>query len=267
MNDTKSHQVQTLAVTTTSQASYLSESPEHDSYLVKMPYPGSPLKDDEIRLIRLLPGQWSDEVHCHLFDVHLHNNPQYEALSYVWGSAKVKRYIQLNAQPHATTMNLESALRHLRHVHQEMVLWVDALCINQTDTDERTHQVKLMGGIYKNCRNVVVYLGDELGQTGRVKIAPPIIHFFDDKRDLLLIKTLLQQAIGSNSPDQSRGKQRYSAAGVFSFIRHLSHDQHFSELTLPTEENGQQISATPRMDLFEALRQFMHTPWTPWWSK
>jgi hypothetical protein len=85
---------------------HLCQSPKHFIDRIEMSYPGTTLKGDEIRLIRLLPGQWLDESHCILFEVHLNDNPQYEALSYVWGSASVKRIIRLNSQPHATTVNL-----------------------------------------------------------------------------------------------------------------------------------------------------------------
>jgi hypothetical protein len=43
--------------------------------------------ENSIRLLRLLPGEHSDEIHCQLMAVSLSDNPEYEALSYVWGDA------------------------------------------------------------------------------------------------------------------------------------------------------------------------------------
>ncbi|OCL09407.1 hypothetical protein AOQ84DRAFT_274772, partial [Glonium stellatum] len=82
-----------------------------------------------IRLIMLLPGEWSDEIHCQLFYQSLRNKPSYQALSYAWGSQNVTRPIRLDGDVHAITFNLESALRRLRRQREIIVLWVDALCI------------------------------------------------------------------------------------------------------------------------------------------
>ena len=246
---------------------HLCQTPKHFIDRFEMSYPGTTLKGDEIRLIRLLPGQWLDEIHCILFEVHLNDNPQYEALSYVWGSASVKRIIRLNSQPHATTVNLESALRHLRHSRQELVLWVDALCINQMNKDERTHQVNIMGQIYTFCKSVVIYLGDDLGHTGRSKTAPPLIHFFNDERDLPRIQDFNQHFTADDASVSPGIDREINALTVFSLIRILAQDQHFLDVPLFAKKLQEQGSDTKRMLLFEALRQFMHPPWTPWWSR
>lgn len=94
-------------------------------------YSGAPLQDNEIRLIELLPGEWSDDTHCKLFSVRLKESTDYFTLSYVWGSPRVTRPILLDDRPFAATVNLESALRHVRHQYEEgIVLWVDALYID-----------------------------------------------------------------------------------------------------------------------------------------
>ncbi|KAF1999397.1 hypothetical protein P154DRAFT_394118, partial [Amniculicola lignicola CBS 123094] len=103
-----------------------------------------PVKDNRIRLIRLRPGEWSDDLKCDLFSVSLDEQPQYQALSYVWDSQKITRLIWLNGQRQRVTINPESALRHIREHYNSLVLWVDAVFINQEDFNERTHQVGLM---------------------------------------------------------------------------------------------------------------------------
>lgn len=119
---------------------------------------------DEVRLIKLIPGQWSDPIRCQLFRASLDECTSYYALSYVWGSRKTTRLITLNGRPFAATVNLESALRHLRQRHSEgLVIWIDALSINQNDDEERSQQVQLMGKIYRSCIEVIVYLGNNLG--------------------------------------------------------------------------------------------------------
>jgi len=56
------------------------------------------------------------------------------------------------------TRNLFGCLRVLT---SNNYLWIDALCINQSDNVEREIQVPLMGSIYTNARHVIVWLGLE----------------------------------------------------------------------------------------------------------
>lgn len=58
------------------------------------------------------------------------------------------------------TTNLEAALRHLRLVDEPRLLWVDAICINQQDDNEKGHQVRQMGRIYQKCFQVCLWLGE-----------------------------------------------------------------------------------------------------------
>lgn len=67
----------------------------------------------------------------------------------------------------AVTPNLELALRHLRRRSQRRTLWIDALCINQEDEDEKMAQIQRMGVIYASAAAVVVWLGDCHGIGGR----------------------------------------------------------------------------------------------------
>jgi hypothetical protein len=113
----------------------------------------------EVRLLTLLPGKnFSDRVECELIHSSLEENPQYEALSYVWGTADAPETILLHGQAFAVRQNLLDALRHLRS-GQERTLWVDAICIDQDNVSERNHQVGQMGSIYSSATRVVSWLG------------------------------------------------------------------------------------------------------------
>lgn len=57
--------------------------------------------------------------------------------------------------------NLNSALRHLRYRSKTRRLWIDALCINQNNTDERSKQVSIMNKVYSTAERVVSWLGKE----------------------------------------------------------------------------------------------------------
>jgi hypothetical protein len=60
-----------------------------------------------------------------------------------------------------TTINLWRALYYLRSESKPKILWIDAICINQEDLDERSSQVQLMRYIYQNSTRTVVWLGED----------------------------------------------------------------------------------------------------------
>ncbi|KAI9147150.1 HET-domain-containing protein [Paramyrothecium foliicola] len=99
-----------------------------------------------------------ETISCTFSTVSLDKCPSYEALSYVWGTTK-DRTVVLNNTAVTITRNLYDALYELRSEIEERVLWVDALCINQADTDERTQQVSQMKHIYERAACVLVFLG------------------------------------------------------------------------------------------------------------
>src|SRR2546423_4132352 len=114
----------------------------------------------EIRLLSILPGKWTDEIRCELRRFSLDSRPRYEALSYTWGDPSDTRPIILDGCEVRVTVNLESALRRLRQPDTNRVLWADALCIDQSDLEERNHQLVLMRDIFQNCDKAVIWLGE-----------------------------------------------------------------------------------------------------------
>lgn len=92
-------------------------------------YPGLPLQENHIRVARLLPGRWTEQIRCELSNVNI-EVAEYRALSYVWGSQHVTRSIRLNGRVYPVTVNLEGALRHLREAYKDgLNLWIDALYV------------------------------------------------------------------------------------------------------------------------------------------
>ena len=90
----------------------------------------------------------------------LYNAPPFVALSYCWGGLKNKTRITVNDLEVFVTVSLHAALRRLRAEGIEFV-WVDFLCINQRDSEERSIQIGRMGMMFKLAKQVVVWLGDE----------------------------------------------------------------------------------------------------------
>ena len=101
-----------------------------------------------------------DEIICRFTAVSLDDSPCYEAFSYVWGESSGSCFVTVDDNPVGVTDNIHSCLRHLRLFDQERIIWVDALCINQSNLQEKMHQVSHMGNIYKQASQIVVWLGD-----------------------------------------------------------------------------------------------------------
>lgn len=115
---------------------------------------------NEIRLLSLLPAKFEDPIYCEVLHESLDNKDlKYHTLSYVWGDPVVKSPILVEGHLKEVTTNLRHALQHLRKEERELVIWVDAICINQQDSDEKTQQVGMMGNIYKRCEGVYTWLG------------------------------------------------------------------------------------------------------------
>ncbi|KAK4169536.1 heterokaryon incompatibility protein 6, OR allele [Cladorrhinum sp. PSN259] len=116
-------------------------------------------KPNEIRLLVLEPGSPTDDVECSLLNVQLSWRTKYEALSYTWGDAAITRPLTCSGQTINVTVSLHDALTDLRLPRRRRYLWVDAVCINQTDNEEKGKQIMLMDQIYKKARRVLIYLG------------------------------------------------------------------------------------------------------------
>ncbi|KAI2628486.1 heterokaryon incompatibility protein-domain-containing protein [Hypoxylon sp. NC1633] len=115
----------------------------------------------EFRVLKLQPGKGLDPLYCELLHVSLDEHPPYDALSYCWGSPDPTVAVHCDGLALAVATNLGEALRAFRHETSPRFLWVDALCINQDDIQEKQHQVPLMGRIYHGASNVVIWLGSD----------------------------------------------------------------------------------------------------------
>lgn len=118
-----------------------------------------------IRLLDIQPGAPGTLVQCNLRVTSLSLQPSYKALSYAWidetVSASSRRDLPIlcNQEAILIPQNLHSALSVFRSSTTILTLWVDFLCINQQDTEERTQQVGIMRDIYLNCAEVLIWLG------------------------------------------------------------------------------------------------------------
>ena len=119
-----------------------------------------------IRLIRLLAGARNDQIRCEIDIADIENDLAYEAVSYVWGTLEPKPSIQVSCERGDSELeipkNLEAALRRFRQPTVTRTLWTDSICINQSDLQERSQQVRLMGQIYRKASTVLIWLGEDV---------------------------------------------------------------------------------------------------------
>lgn len=127
------------------------------------PYAHLDSTQGEIRLLELTPGNYDDDLTITLHIESLGRElPEYHALSYAWGQGISSQNAFVDGKGTVIGRNLDCALRHIRCTLAEPILmWVDALCINQQDLEERGAQVLLMKDIYSSAERVLIYLGPE----------------------------------------------------------------------------------------------------------
>ncbi|KAF2188540.1 heterokaryon incompatibility, partial [Zopfia rhizophila CBS 207.26] len=124
-------------------------------------------------------------MECSLFTVDLENSPpSYNALSYTWGDPRTPLFqgifpeqanrkfpLIIDGRVLYVTQNLFHALERIRNIDRNrprpngvtlhQYIWIDAVCINQSDVAERSSQVAMMDRIYKSAHTVVCWLGKD----------------------------------------------------------------------------------------------------------
>ncbi|KAK0817611.1 hypothetical protein LTR75_002946 [Friedmanniomyces endolithicus] len=123
-----------------------------------------PLQELEIRLIRLKPRTPSDGemICCETIVVSLDEAPKYAALSYTWGGPTASHTIEIDDQAVPIRKNLWRFFRQFGGSAANTWrswIWVDAVCIDQTNASEVMQQVSMMGRIYSQALKVLVWLG------------------------------------------------------------------------------------------------------------
>ena len=112
-------------------------------------------------MLELHPAQGCGNIECTIRHVSLSEKPNYDALSYCWGDPTRNVSITCNNHRLAITRNLLVALRQLRRNNGLTTLWVDGVCINQDDIEEKNEQVRLMRDIFHRSQRTLVWLGEE----------------------------------------------------------------------------------------------------------
>lgn len=150
-------------------------------------YQYQPLEEGQIRLLHPLnlPGHYSLQrtalIPPGLKRVIGPEPAHFTALSYTWGDPAPPCTICVDGSPFEIGQSLQDALAHQEAIRTRsnedpagrpagsgtkpfLPFWVDAICINQEDLDEKMKQVALMRRIYESALNVLVWLGPAVDQ-------------------------------------------------------------------------------------------------------
>ncbi|MCJ1388261.1 hypothetical protein MMC18_001106 [Xylographa bjoerkii] len=125
-------------------------------------YHYKPLRDPRnFRTFYIEPGAPGSRIRGSLHESRPGDGVKYFALSYVWGSPQIVAYVMVEDCYSLVTANLHAALQHLRSDQEPLCTWIDQVCINQQDQEERSQQVMLMHEIFSKSDEVLIWLGKD----------------------------------------------------------------------------------------------------------
>jgi hypothetical protein len=120
------------------------------------------------RVLHLYPAaNLSEPLECDLEERSLNDENQvdgapFAALSYTWGTSGTDHFITCEGRKISITKNCDAALRRLREkaARESSILWVDAICIDQSNIEERSQQVEIFAEIYFSADRTWIWLGE-----------------------------------------------------------------------------------------------------------
>lgn len=122
-------------------------------------------------------------------DLEIHNDerhPDYETVSYTWGGENGDStlcrpvYVGKHWDVLVQTLNCQEMLRYLHPRRDVRTIWVDAICINQRDLNERQTQVAKMGSVFESAVRTIVYLGPDIVLPTSTSSPYPRRHYLQD---------------------------------------------------------------------------------------
>lgn len=133
------------------------------------------LKDPtaQIRLLKFTATSRRSHISASLTTWDLDYLPPYTALSYEWGAAIDHRTMTVNGRSMIVRKTRYSALNQMFNDAPDSYFWIDAICIDQFNNREKSHQVQLMGEVYSRASNTAICLGDH-DESSRVIFGLPL---------------------------------------------------------------------------------------------
>lgn len=154
-----------------------------------IPYPAIPCDESShIRLVQLKPGRRNEDVSVQIVPVPFNEAPTYEAISYAWGEVNVTEPVSVNGVKCRIPVNLLAFFRQRQSMPDQSPLWIDALCIDQTNPADKKAQILHMAKIYCRCTQFTIWLGEEsetsalaVNALTRIGKMERVDHFFELK--------------------------------------------------------------------------------------
>ncbi|KAI0155271.1 heterokaryon incompatibility protein-domain-containing protein [Xylariaceae sp. FL1272] len=115
----------------------------------------------ETRFLRLQAIHPNGFMEFEVVVASMSNPPNYYALSYRWGDTSQRAGLIVNGRHIDISMSLGEALASI-DLTPGVLIWADAICINQNDLYEKSYQVRMMGLIYTKAQSTVSWVGREL---------------------------------------------------------------------------------------------------------
>ena len=167
------------------------------------------LNHGEIRLLKFCSTPEGDLAVQILHKPFDKNTPIFAALSYTWGAQVFPHRLLVGKNFLHITTNLRDALLHVRrriasksdHLKKSTLLWVDAICINQSDNVEKGTQISLMSDLYIRASKVYIWLGLPENEPNVRAAALKLKHFFKQyqlaEKDVVPMKAIwLKNTLG-----------------------------------------------------------------------
>ena len=208
-------------------------------------YKSLPTSPATIRLIKIHneTSSFDDPINCEIHHVSLDaaSGYRYTGLSYVWGEPNYDQTIHCDECVIKVTSHLHGAIQSLRSRRVTWV-WIDAICIDQSNIAERNAQVSIMGRIFKQTHMTYAYLGkiDADGeQVAGVTIRLSFLHFLlrrRSRRDLELLRdndsddVVLKEALQNHPCASERertwfGQWRNYCMSIFELREYISEEK------------------------------------------
>ncbi|KAI1378010.1 HET-domain-containing protein [Hypoxylon crocopeplum] len=122
-----------------------------------------PLPQNSIRFVQLRPELKDGRPQLSVTSCARDDAPEYVCMSYCWGPDPESEFVYLDGEPFGVRPNLFQLLLHLRHHCREYPewrhFWIDAICIDQGNVEEKTEQVSRMEQTYRNATMIAAWLG------------------------------------------------------------------------------------------------------------
>lgn len=128
------------------------------------PYVYKPIKQrSEMRLLKIQPGEADAPIRGELVIVSTNSHQDYDAVSYTWadqsGDATRRFRAFIESGYVSITRSCQEVLQRIRSRSYPKCIWIDSLCVDQDNLEERGHQVQLMPHIYTRANKTYVYVG------------------------------------------------------------------------------------------------------------